>query len=83
MKRKLPLLIVGFGVFLIVGGFFYDVMFAGIPYQDPTPKMAARYAQHSHIASTVCLVGGGIFLVGAIAGVAQFITGRSLQRQDS
>jgi hypothetical protein len=83
MKRNLPLLIVGLGILLIVGGFIYDVMFAGIPYQDPTPEMSTRYAYHSRIASTICTIGGGAFLVGVIAGFAQFVIRRFSQRKTS
>lgn len=28
----------------------YDIVFAGIPYQDPTPDLQARYAFHRSIA---------------------------------
>jgi hypothetical protein len=48
MKRGWPLLLIVAGLLLMVGGFVYDVMFAGIPYQDPTPEMSARYAFHAH-----------------------------------
>jgi hypothetical protein len=83
MKRFLPLLLLGIGILLIFGGFVYDVMFAGIPYQDPTPEMSARYAYHSHIASTVCAIGAGAFLGGTVAGIAQFIIRRFPRRRAS
>ena len=51
MKRFWPLVLIGAGLALVLGGFIYDVMFAGIPYQDPTPEMSARYAHHAHVAS--------------------------------
>lgn len=41
MKRNFPLLIICLGILLILGGFMYDVMFAGIPYQDPSAEMTA------------------------------------------
>ena len=31
----------------MVGGFCYDVMFVGIPYQDPTPELQQQYELHS------------------------------------
>lgn len=76
MKRKLPLLGICLGVLLIFGGFMYDVMFAGIPYQDPSPEMTARYALHSRIASTICALGAGAFLAGAVAGLMQLVVRR-------
>jgi len=83
MKRYLPLLVLCVGILLIIGGFIYDVIFAGIPYQDPTPEMSARYAHHSHIASTICTFGGGAFVVGAVAVVTQFVIRRFSRRQSS
>lgn len=71
MKPYLPLLLLGLGVFLIAGGFAYDVLFAGIPYQDPTPEMSARYAHHAHVASTIEIVGGSAFLLGTVFGLMQ------------
>jgi hypothetical protein len=41
------------GPAIVVAGFFYDVIFAGIPYQDPTPELQSRYFLHSTIASHV------------------------------
>ena len=38
------------GLLLFSAGFVYDVLFAGMPYQDPTPALEASYAFHAHIA---------------------------------
>ena len=76
MKRFWPLILTAAGLFLLVGGFIYDVMFAGIPYQDPTPEMSARYAHHAHIASTICWFGVGFFLVGCFAGIIRLVVRR-------
>jgi hypothetical protein len=69
MKRFWPLLLIAGGVLIVFGGFIYDVMFAGIPYQDPTPELSARYARHAHIASMIRWLGGGAFLIGIVAGI--------------
>lgn len=53
----------------MVAGFIYDVLFAGIPYQDPTPEMSARYSLHANIASVIRWTGAGSFLAGAVAKV--------------
>ena len=50
----------------------YDVMFAGIPYQDPTPEMLARYAHHARIASIIRWFGVAVFLIGWAAGIRRF-----------
>ena len=73
MNRWWPLLLIAAGVCLIFGGFVYDILFAGIPYQDPTPEMAADYARHSRIASVIRGIGLGAFLFGCVAGVVRFV----------
>jgi len=52
----------------------YDVMFAGIPYQDPTPEMLARYAHHARIASMMGWCGVAVFLFGVVAGIIRRVT---------
>jgi hypothetical protein len=59
----LPLL----GILIVIMGFVYDVLFAGIPYQDPTPAMQARYDFHSAVAGWIQASGGILLLVGFIA----------------
>ena len=56
------------GFALIALGFVYDIMFAGIPFQDPTPALQAQYASDAAIARMielcgVCLVGLGLVIV--------------------
>lgn len=70
------MVLLGVGVLLMVAGFCYDVVFAGIPYQDPTPEMSARYAMHSRIASVVVAAGGVAFLVGVLGALGRFLCGR-------
>ena len=79
MKRGWPLLLIVAGSLLMAGGFVYDVMFAGIPYQDPTPEMSARYAFHARIASITLGSGVGVFVVGSIAGIIRMFM-RRIQR---
>jgi len=66
MKRFWPLIFVLLGILVIFGGFLYDVSFAGIPYQDPTPELTAQYAFHSQVASEIRWSGLGISLVGVL-----------------
>ena len=58
------------GLIIIFSGFVYDVLFAGIPYPDPTPQMLASYNFHAQIASIIRW-GGAVICI--IAGVAMFI----------
>lgn len=53
------------GVALLAGGFVYDAMFAGIPYPDPTPELAARYARHAAIAGWLGRIGLALAVAGA------------------
>jgi hypothetical protein len=73
VKKFWPSLLSGSGVLLLIIGVIYDVIFAGIPYQDPTPEMSARYAFHSYIASIFYWIGGGAFLFGVVAACIRFL----------
>jgi len=74
LRRFWPLLLIVGGVLIVFGGFIYDGMFAGIPYQDPTPEMSASYAHHAGIASVMRWYGVAVFLFGAVAGVVRRVT---------
>ena len=54
------------GLLIVLAGFTYDVIFAGIPYQDPTPELQARYDFHSFIAGLFYKTGGIVLLVGIV-----------------
>lgn len=54
------------GLLIVLAGFTYDVIFAGIPYQDPTPELQARYDFHSSIAGLIYKTGGIVLLVGIV-----------------
>lgn len=69
--RAWPRVVVSSGVLLLVAGFVYDVIFAGIPYQDPTPELAAGYARHAGIAAAIRWVGLGFVLAGLAVGVVR------------
>ncbi len=72
MRSHWYLLFIGAGITLIFVSFVYNLLFAGIPYQDPTPELAARYAFHAAVANTLFQAGGVAFLAGVIAGVLSF-----------
>jgi hypothetical protein len=76
MRRFWPLILIAAGLFFVLAGFIYDVMFAGIPYQDPTPEMSARYAHHAHIASAICWIGVAVFLFGLVSGIIRLVVRR-------
>ena len=65
-KRYLPLTLILLGIAILFAGFIYDVLFAGIPYQDPTPALLASYEFHSHIASLIRWSGFGVSIIGGM-----------------
>jgi hypothetical protein len=82
MKRFWPRILMGVGLLVLVGGFAYDTMFAGLPYQDPTPQMSARYAHHSRIAGVICWTGVAVFLLGGLGSIIRRVARRFQPRVD-
>lgn len=76
MNRHWPHGLIAAGALIALSGFVYDVLFAGIPYQDPTAELAARYEYHAWIASAILRCGICVFLIGAVAGVVFRIAGK-------
>ena len=65
--KKLPLVLLSLGMALIAGGFVYDVMFAGIPYQDPTPQMQAGYDFHASVSAKIVQIGTLLVIASAVS----------------
>ncbi len=63
MKRVAAFAVV-LGFVLIGTGYAYDAMFAGVPFQDPTPELAARYAHHAEIAAWIGRAGLAVLVSG-------------------
>jgi hypothetical protein len=55
-KKILILGIIG-GLLLLLIGFMYEVIFAGIPYQDPTQLMIQNYNFHKAVGQKIELTG--------------------------
>jgi ABC-type antimicrobial peptide transport system permease subunit len=74
IMRNFParLLVVG-GLIVILFGFVYGLIFAGIGYQDPTPEMSANYAFHFSVSSIILVIGFGSMFLGIVCAVANFI----------
>lgn len=62
-----------FGILIIITGFFYDVLFAGIPPQDAPIEIANNYMFHKNISEYIMQIGLGITLIGL---VIRFITSK-------
>ena len=75
-KQRWPYLLLAAAPVLLVAGFVYDLLFAGIPYQDPTPELAASYDRHSAIATVIYLCGALTLLAGLVVIVIRFLVRR-------
>ena len=71
-KQMWPYLLLAVGLFLLAAGFVYDLLFAGIPYQGPTPELVASYDRHSAIATVIYWCGALTLLAGLLAMIFRF-----------
>lgn len=71
MRRLWPLGLIAVGALIAILGFWYDVLFAGIPYQDPTTALAASYQFHAMVATILCWSGLGVAALGGVAALAR------------
>lgn len=76
MKRAPAAALVIAGLCLLVLGFGYDLVFAGLPYQDPTPQMQAEWTRHKTVASVIESMGFGLVFVGASVALVRWVRGR-------
>ena len=81
MKKMLPFILIALGIIVFFAGFVYDVLYAGIPYQDPTPALAASYNFHSHIASIIRWSGMGICGIGGAAILIRWLAIKSIKQR--
>lgn len=66
MKNIRPLFIVIAGLVIFLFGFAYDLIFAGIPYQDPSPEVYANWRFHGKVATTIQITGLCAALLGGL-----------------
>jgi len=64
------------GAVLIVSGLVYDLMFAGLPYQDPKAEMQETSLRHKRVSDVVVLLGIACLGVGAVWKIAATLIGR-------
>jgi len=62
LKRHL----IKIGLVLIIGGFLFELFFAGVPYQDPTEEMVIQYNRNETIAMTVMQLGLAVLIIGIL-----------------
>ena len=66
MKFARPVFLLASGAILIVSGFAYDLSFAGLPYQDPTPAIQETWLFHKRMADRIVLTGATVLAVGCV-----------------
>lgn len=71
------------GFVLILAWFVYATIFAGIPYQDPTPEMTANYAFHSRVSNIILAFGLGALLIGIVGGLSKLLLKKIGNMQES
>ncbi len=76
MKQIRPLYIVLVGAVVLIAGILYEIVFVGIPYQDPTPDLAAPYAHQSAVAYGVRIAGVLLFSLGVALAILRRVSGR-------
>lgn len=61
------------GMLLLLLGFIYDVIFAGIPYQDAPPHILIKYNRNRDIANAIIGAGLAIFVVALLVKLSQYL----------
>lgn len=73
MKIQLSTFCILSGVALVISGFAYDLSFAGLPYQDPTPEMQKIWLLHKRIADVIIITGTAFFVLGFVWSISRMI----------
>lgn len=68
-RWKYYVIAAGLGLLLLFGGFGYWAAFAGIPYQDPTPEMQARWDFHNRLGRIITESGLAVFALASVGGI--------------
>jgi hypothetical protein len=74
--KKTGKYVFGIGLLVIVVGFLYEIMFAGIPPQDPPIDLQIRYDRDHKIASWIMNSGLIVTAVGVLISIAAKLSHR-------
>ncbi|MBR5421923.1 MAG: hypothetical protein IK115_12335 [Lachnospiraceae bacterium] len=67
------------GVIILLIGFYYTAVKAGIPYQDPTPEMQYQYVINMRVGDSLLLMGAAMIVGGGILRLIAGLIGRKKQ----
>jgi hypothetical protein len=73
MRRVWPFGLVAFGAFIMLCGFVYYAVFAGMRFEAPKSEVPASIAAQAHIASVISWCGAAFFLAGLVASFMRLI----------
>jgi predicted phage tail protein len=73
VKRRFGLFTIILGAILIVLGFIYEGILAGIPYQDPTTELLQKYMHYVNIGQTLYKFGIPLLFAGLLIALIQKI----------
>lgn len=77
-KKRLSLILFIFGIGFIILGFIYEGIFAGIPYQDPTPELFQKYMHYVSVGQNFYNIGLILLIVGMLTILSQWLYKRFL-----
>jgi hypothetical protein len=80
MKLRRPSFLIAAGIAMVFAGLVYDIIFAGIPYQDPSPQLQAAFEADAHFAKRLMDVGGFVTFLGFIVAIVRSAI-RCIRRQ--
>jgi hypothetical protein len=85
LNKKIGLILVVFAFAFFIIGFIYEGIFAGIPYQDPTPELYKKYMHYVNVGQLFYKVGTGVLALGILTISAQkvfrFLKNNRLQKK--
>lgn len=80
MKRKIVKVMAVLGGVFLMAGFYFTMVKAGLPYQDPTPEMVAQYERDMGIGMVLLLAGLGTGIFSLVYSVVCFLRKKIKER---
>lgn len=75
-EAPLALVLMGAGFLNFMDGFSYDLVFGGIPCQDPMPEVTVRHTHLANVALLACHMVAGVVFLGILAGITRLVIRR-------
>ncbi len=72
MKPPRPLFVILSGFILVFAGLAYDITFAGVPVQNPSPRLQTSFEAHKTFATRLTGIGVFVTFIGIAAAIIRF-----------